>query len=183
VTDPVSSALVQVIHLSWDKSARGGQGARDRASVPLAFDVSEGHLRDAGGLFHAEELLWGKDNAFAEPREARHQRIPLEKGYCYGCVTVSAHPEGLAVRYQWNPSRGGAPERRFLDIGQNDDLIVQAGEWMRICYNGRFSDCDTGGWWYEQTTINLAAFGGQPSGKIFVDSEPARDLRLLADLW
>jgi hypothetical protein len=54
---------------------------------------------------------------------------------------------------------------------------------MRISSNGRFSDSDTGSWWYEQTTVNVAAFRGEPSGQVFVRSEPVRDLRLLEDLW
>ena len=180
---PVSSGLVQVIHLSWDKSARGGQGAQQRSSVPLAFEVQEGHLRDARGHLQIEVLRWGNDNAFSEPLEARHERVPLADGYRFGCVTVAAHPEGLSVRYRWDFYRGGAPDRRFLDIGGNGDLIVQAGEWMRISSNGRFSDSDTGKWWYEQTTVNVAAFAGEPSGRIFVAGEPVRDLRLLEDLW
>jgi len=132
----VSSGLVQVIHLSWDKSARGGQGARDRASVPFAFEVQEGHLRDARGHLQIEVLRWGNGNAFSEPLEARHERVPLADGYRFGCFTISAHPEGLSVRYRWDWNRGGAPDRRFLDIGGNGDLIVRAGEWMRISSNG-----------------------------------------------
>jgi hypothetical protein len=54
---------------------------------------------------------------------------------------------------------------------------------MRVCYNGRFSDADTGRWWYEQVTVNVAGFGGAPSGDVFLRSEPVRELRLLADLW
>lgn len=183
MSNPVSSGLVQVIHLSWDKSARGGLGAQKRNAVPFAFEVQEGHLREARGHLLIEVLRWGKDNDFSEPLESRHERAPLEDGYRFGCVTVTAHPEALSVRYRWDWQHGGAPDRKFLDIGGNGDLIVRAGEWMRICSNGRFSDRDTGNWWYEQTTVNVAAFGGEPSGQVFVAGDPVRDLRLLEDLW
>ena len=179
----ISSGLVQVIHLGWDKSARGGPGAQKRSAVPFAFEVQEGHLRDSRGHLLIEVLRWRKDNDFSEPLESRHERAPLADGYRFGCVTVSPHLEGLSVRYRWDWYGGGAPDRRFLDIGGNGDLVVRPGEWMRICSNGRFSDADTGSWWYEQTTVNVAAFAGEPSGRIFVDNEPVRDLRLLEDLW
>lgn len=42
--------LVQVTRLCWDKSARGGQGARDRNAVPDALSVPADELRDLGGL-------------------------------------------------------------------------------------------------------------------------------------
>ena len=183
LTFPVSSALVQVIQISWDKSARGGQGARKRSSVPLAFEVQDGHLRDVRGQFQAQVLHWGIDNDFSEPLESRYERVPLDDGYGFGCVTVSANPDGLAVRFRWDSERGGAPARRFLDVGGNGELLVRPGEWMRISYNGRFSDADTGAWWYKQTTVNVAAFEGKPSGQVFIGSEPVRDLRLLEDLW
>jgi len=183
LTAPVSSSLVQVIQISWNKSARGGLGARRRNSVPLAFEVHDGHLRDVRGQLQTQVLFWGMDNDFSEPLESRYERAPLEDGYGFHCVTVSANPEGLAVRYRWDADHGGAPARPFLDVGGNGDFLVRPGEWMRVCYNGRFSDADTGTWWYKQTTVNVAAFMGKPSGRVFVGSEPVRDLRLLSDLW
>jgi len=180
---PISSALVQVIHLTWDKSARGGPGAQRRSAVPWALEVQDGHLRAARGHLQVEVLRWGKGNDFSEPLESRHERVPLADGYRFGCVTVSPNPEGLAVRFRWSFYCGGAPDRRFLDVGGNGDLQVRAGEWMRISSNGRFSDQDTSFWWYEQTTVNVAAFTGEPSGRVFIESEPVRDLRLLEDLW
>ena len=180
---PISSGLVQVVHLTWDKSARGGEGARKRAAVPWAFEVQDGHLRQARGHLQIEVLLWGKDNDFSAPFKSRHEKVPLADVYRFGCFTVSPNPEGLSVRYRWSWHYGGAPDRRFLDVGGNGDLRVRAGEWMRISSNGRFSDHDTGVWWYEQTIFNVAAFAGEPSGRIFVESEPVRDLRLLEDLW
>ena len=164
LTFPVSSGLVQVIQLSWDKSARGGQGARKRNSVPLAFEVHDGHLRDVRGQFQAQVLFWGMGNDFSEPLESRYERVPLDDGYDFHCVMVSANPEGLSVRYRWDADHGGAPARPFLDIGGNGELLVRPGEWMRISYNGRFSDADTGTWWYKLTTVNVAAFARSGEG-------------------
>src|SRR5207248_78488 len=128
-------------------------------------------------------------NAFAEPLHSRHQRVPVEQGFSFGCVTVSGYPQGLLVRYQWDGWRGGAPNRSFINAATGNaesagrDLIVQAGRWVRVCYNGRFSCIDTGNWWYEQVTVNAAWFSGEPSGEAFLASEPTREFRVLADLW
>jgi len=51
-----------------------------------------------------------------------------------------------------------------------------------VRYNGRFSDVDTGEWWYEQVAANVAWFAGEPDGRVFLDREPARELRALAEL-
>src|SRR5262249_32166352 len=125
--------LVQVIRLHWDKSARGGQGARDRNAVPLALDGPADHLLNACGQLHVEEAHGRKCHAFAKRYHYRHQRVALEVGYNYGCVSVAAHPEGLLVRYQWDWERGGAPDRWFINVAGNAesasrDLVVQPGQ-------------------------------------------------------
>jgi len=180
--------LIQVIRLHWGKTARGGQGARNRSSVPLAFKVPADHLLNTSGQLHVEESHWGDNNAFAKPFHHRHQRVPLASGYSFGCVTVTVHPDGLLVRYQWDESRGGAPDRSFVNfVGNTEsvsrDLLVMPGKWVRVCYNGRFSCVDSGNWWYEQVTVNVALFGVKPSGQVFVRSESARELKMIADLW
>jgi hypothetical protein len=180
--------LVQVIRLHWDKSARGGQGARDRSSVPLGFGIPADHLLNADEQLHIEESHWGDRNAFAEPFHYRHQRVALDDGYRFGCVTVSTHPEGLLVHFRWDWTHGGAPDRWFITATGNAesasrDLVVRPEQWVRVCYNGRFSCIDSGNWWYEQVTVNVALFGGEPSGQVFVGSKPEREFKLLADLW
>jgi hypothetical protein len=181
--------LVQIIRLHWDKSARGGQGARDRNAVPLAFGVPADQLLHATGQLHVEESHWGDSNAFAKPFHYRHHRVPVEAGFSFACVTISEHPQGLLVRYRWSWGRGGAPDRWFINAGTGNaesasrDLVVQAGQWARVSSNGRFTDFDTGNWWYEQVTVNVAWFDGEPSGQVFVGSAPVRDFRQLANLW
>ena len=175
----MKSALVQVIHLSWDKSARGGQGARDRSAVPQAFPVDRFWGKD--GRIHVEELEWRHVNAFAEPIERRQHDLPIQKGYEFGCVTVSAESEGLSVRFRWDGAHGGAPDREYLN--STEDVTLTPGQWARIAYNGRFSDTDNGHWWYEQTSVNVACFGSEPSGRVFVETKPVREMLLFADLW
>jgi hypothetical protein len=181
--------LVQVIQLRWGKSARGGQGARDRNAVPLAFEVSADELLGAADELVVVESRWGARNAFVEPLHRSLRRVATAAGYRFGCVSVSANPEALSVRYQYDTAHGGAPDRWFFNSatgfgeapGRN--FVVRPGQWVRIRYNGRFSCVDTGNWWYEQVTVNVALFRGVPSGQVFVGSEPSQDLVALAEFW
>jgi hypothetical protein len=179
VTAVAPCGLVQVIHLQWAKSARGGQGARDRNAVPLAFEVPADHLVGARGQLQVEESHWGERNGFAEPFQNRHNRVPIATGFNYGCVTVFGHADGLLVRFQWDSGHGGAPDR----WSASRDMVVSDGQWVQVCYNGRFTDIDSGNWRYEQVTVNVAWFDAEASGQVFVAGDPVRAFRSLADLW
>lgn len=187
-----SCGLVQVVHLYWDKSARGGQGARDRNAVPQAFPVPEAGLGGAGRYLWIAESHWNGRNAFAAPFSDLHRRVDVANGYTHGCVSVSDHPDGLQVRYDYSKGKGGAPDRWFFSkttgYGESPSrsLLVRPGEWVRVCYNGRFSELDYGDsstWRYEQTTVNVAWFSGEPDSRVFLDREPSYELNFLADLW
>lgn len=81
--------VVQVVHLHWGKSARGGQGARDRNAVPLAFEVPAVDLAEAGGRLCVDVSHWDDRNAFAAPFSRRKQQVIVANGFTYGCVGVS----------------------------------------------------------------------------------------------
>lgn len=181
--------LVQVIHVRWTKASRGGEDARARAAVPAAFESPASELAIAADALFVDELHWDEQNAFAVPFSARRLRISLANGFNFGCVAITAAEEGLQVRYQYNQAKGGAPDRRFYnpvtDYGETPDrtLLVRDRQWVRVCYNGRFSCTETGNWRYEQTTINVAWFVNEPYGRIFLDQKAADELQSLANLW
>jgi hypothetical protein len=183
------SGLIQVIHLRWTKSARGGSGARARGAVPQALEVPAAELAGIDEKLCVETTHWGDRNAFSEPLSVSRQQVPLAKGFDFGCVSILPNAEGLQVRYQYDRANGGAPDRWFFNnasgYGESTGrtLTVQDGEWVRVCHNGRFSSPENGEWWYQQVTVNVAWFGGAPNGRIFLDREPDEELRLLADLW
>jgi hypothetical protein len=179
---------VQVIHLSWTKAARGGEGARARCAVPAAFEVPASELVDVEGVLRVDASHWGDRNCFAAPFRFDRQEVQLSDGFVVGCVTISAWAEGLQVGYRYDPAVGGAPDRRaFAPAGHRESatrtLPVHDGEWVRVCHNGRFSCIDTGNWWYEQVTVNVACFVGEPNGRVFLEQEPTQELRALAELW
>jgi hypothetical protein len=182
-------ALVQVIELRWDKSARGGAAARARAAVPEAFEVPPRDLTGPGGMLCIETTAWGEHNSFAEPFSARRHRKPLAEGFSFRAINVSMHDGHLQVLYEYDPSTCGAPDRRY-EVPPGGDLqrprstlVVGSGEWVRIQYSGRFSCIDTGHWWYEQVTANVAWFETEPNGRVFLNRNPVQQLSLLAELW
>lgn len=101
---------------------------------------------------------------------------------------MGKHSGGLEVRYRYDQAIGGAPDRWFLNWPSEPggspgrSLMVAPGQWVRVCYDGRFSCIDSGNWWYEQVTVNVAWFGGDPDGRVFFDSEPSGKLMALAVL-
>lgn len=60
--------LVQMIHLRWDKSARGGQGSRDRNAVPSAFEIPARELVGSNEQLCINVSHWDGQNVFVEPR-------------------------------------------------------------------------------------------------------------------
>lgn len=103
-----------------------------------------------------------------------------------GCVSVSSEPGGLRVRYEYNES-GGAPARWCDDevgnrVGVTHCLAVGDGKWAQVRYNARFSCVDTGQWWYQQLTVNVAWFASEPDGRIFLERKPTKRLSLIAKL-
>jgi hypothetical protein len=185
----VRCGLVQAIRLRWTKAARGGEGARARCAVPTAFEVPAVDFVSAEDVLCVDVSQWGDKDTFAEPFSASRKRIALAEGTTFGCVTVSAEANGLRVSYQYNWAHAGAPDRSFKRHRSDDGeapvrtVLVRDQEWVRVCYNGRFTCIHTGDWWYQQVTVNVAWFAGEPDWRVFLDQEPVREIRELADLW
>jgi hypothetical protein len=188
-TAKTGCGLVQVVRVRWTKAARGGDGARARNAVPAAFEVPALAPASTEGLLCVDTFHWDERNGFAEPLSTDRHQVPLVDGFSFGCVGVVADAEGLVVRYQYNRGNSGAPDQWFFNsesgYGESPGrtLLVRGREWARVCYNGRFSCLETGNWWYQQVTVNVAWFAGAADGRLFLDREPTQELRALAELW
>ena len=185
--DLLGCGLVQVIRVTWTKASRGGEGARSRNSVPSATEITVADLPDVNGSLCVDVSEWREHNQFVEPYHT-YRKIPFASGFHFGCVTVSATMNGLQVDYQYDPGFVGAPDRRgFAPEGHRAAkprrFFARDGEWIQVCHNGRFSDIDTGNWWYELVTVNVAFFAGGLDSRVFVTRRPSEELRVLAELW
>src|SRR5262249_33425349 len=144
----------QVVQLEWTNAARGGEGACSRSAIPSAFEVPSTDLLNPEGQLCVDVLRWGERNGFVEPFSTHRQHVLIDNGFRFGCVSMMEQADGVQVRYRYEPNVGGAPDRRtFTPEGHRESrtrtLPVRDGEWVQVCYNGRFSCIDTGNWWYQ----------------------------------
>ena len=184
---PVGAGVIQVITVEWSKASRGGRESNARNAVPHGTEFPAALVgTDRLGVM---ECHWGERNDFVEPLRLKTDQIPLSQGYTFGSITVSARLDGLRVHYRYDQTTTGAPDRSYLNwpARQGDtpgrELVVTAGRWARVRYNGRFSCLDTGMWWYRQVVMNVAWAYGDLPGDLFFDPHPSQTLEFLADLW
>lgn len=188
MADGVVSGLIQTVTLTWDKSARGGDGARSRQAVPRAGAVPLDPRWGETGRIAVHRIEWSHRNAFREPVSNRTEFADASHEIGLPCLTVGLSPDGLAVRYRYDLNDGGAPDRwHQYGLAEGDRLagtafILRPGEWGRITSNGRFVDIYTGNWWYRQVTLNVACFHSLGDGRLFFNRAPVRDFRLTAEL-
>jgi hypothetical protein len=177
------NTIVQVIHVTWDKSARGGRLARSRNQVPLALLLPGDLQPQIGRHLLIHESRWGKANEFTNEFWSAGKAVALDEGFSYrgATVTIRRLDTGTEFTWRWNDWEGIRPSR----VGRNAShiVVVQQGGWVRIRWNGRFTCIDTGNWWYESVALNI---GVHPDADIpddfFLRSKPADECSKLAHL-
>ncbi len=99
------------------------------------------------------------------PAPARTWEPPSES-LEIGGVTITMQEDGKAcVEFVYNRSCG-APVRGWAQ----STLIVAAGEWAQVRYNGRFGGYDDY-WYYEKNTINVSV-SDVPTVDMFLRKQP-----------
>ncbi len=169
------AVLVQMIKVEWSKSSRGGQGARNRNSVPSALTIPDDLLGRWRGEILVDSSYWNEANDFARPNRRESERLPPDKVLRIGSVSIALRAEGSDV------VRG--PETlaiRFIPLSR--EIFMCRREWARVVFNSRFSCIDSGNWWYEQVIVNAGLFDGRPASSVFVESRPAWEFRRLTRL-
>lgn len=186
----MARAVLQLIGIEWDKSARGGEGAALRARVPAGLPLPpELTSRTAEGVL-VHQVRFSHTNGFEKPIAVSVEELPFDKKGIlrWGCVELEPGEGELVVRYRWSTWDGGAPQRSMYDAGGKEHPLrkqaftLQPDQWGRLEYNGRFVDMDTGHWHYRQTRANVA-FVDAIDPDLFAGAEPPLSHRELADLW
>jgi hypothetical protein len=152
--------VVQKIAVLWTRASRGGEGARRRAAVPVAFELP------AGGAFHS--IVCDERDDFA-PREVEvRATVPAIDS----CVLFEPARGIVRVGYQWS-RECGAPARDL----EPPRWVMEVRDYGRIVHNGRFADED--GWRYQQIVFNVAVVDRMRTD-MFTGAEPAKtvDLRV-----
>ena len=177
--------IIQHIHISWTKAARGGNLAERRSRIAHAYPLTKPPATyDKHDHYIVHRIDFGERNRFSEPirqeTSAPNTDTPFRATNC----TVEFNNGTPNVTYEW---RDGAPPRQYVDntgtlVPIKKSLTVTDGQCGRIEYNGRFTGYDCGNWWYEHSIINIAytAFG---DSELFLTTEPNAECQQLASLW
>jgi hypothetical protein len=154
--------VLQHIVTHWTKNSRGGAEATKRNAVPETLPISLTQASEVGLL---QDVCYREETQFT----AKESITPLllEKSYPIGATIISpTNADGALVKYRWNYWTSGAPER----LSNRKDLTLVPGEWCQVVWNGRFTDGDTGQWWYEKHVVNIAV--GSITRQLFRETTP-----------
>ena len=180
-----ATLIVQHIHITWTKAARGGRLAERRSEIPNAFAIPEPpatYGRNEHYIVHG--VGFGERNEFAGPIGSQTTAPCTGKKFNTTNCTIESADDSATVVYEW---RGGAPERQFFDksstpVPVRKQLQVTADKWVRLEYNGRFTGYDCGNWWYEHSIVNVA-LAYPDCLDLFSATKPSSSFRQLAHLW
>lgn len=182
-----TNILVQVIHVTWDKSGRGGLAAEHRNQIPLVLPLPSTLVPDIGRHLLIHETHWDYTNNFANATTSKVLAADSEAGFRYSCATVRPVEEGAELEWTWNVW-GGMPPRRIRNSDGNTmpathKRVAHENEWIRARWNGRLTCIDTGTWWYESVAINVGVCSdSEVPTDFFTRSEPCEDYTQMAYL-
>ncbi|RYX84548.1 hypothetical protein EON83_09360 [bacterium] len=170
---------VQIIHTTWTKKSRGAPLSTPRNAVPLAL-----RLEDFPDDFLVVHRFDYSESADFQTPTPKHQKFEFtdDLNFKYGSFTLCWEGQTATTKFHPLDYSVGAPGIKSPDprIGH---FAIEANQWIRLRWQGRFSDFDEGSWWYEHTCINVAHFTITPQPHIFLQTEPARQFTHLPQLW
>lgn len=145
--------VAQWIRTSWTKQSRGGEAARRRGTVPIAFPLPE----LTTPMTHTITV----DEHLGTRTEVRH--------VAPGAREVELSEENGLLRVHLVADQGGGPSR----LRRAPAVRLAAGQWLRWRINYRFVPLCCGEPHYEQKILNLAY--GRVSANVF-QTTPAREV-------
>ena len=191
---------VQKTTVEWHKSDKGGEAAQVRnrfifaapiEHFPLAADEC---VYDHCCFYQKGETLYtsqeydrvmGFDSTRCFPKRTYEPPVKISQLKVKN-ISFTETEEGFEIGFCYDPQINGKPPRlghnrdynntesRFYgkDILNETAFVLKEGQKGRIMYNGRFTDIDTGQWWYEQTAVNIANIPFEAFHKdIFLEGE------------
>ncbi len=185
--------LIQHINFHWDKSCRGGAGAVLRSHYPKAAVLPEEYFSyySVGVPVHYKGLLQKTDGIHIL-KDCRDIKKPRNDN------TIRSDPFEISfknnkaeVYYRYDLHHGALPERKKYDPAVSSYIPLcelafelEQGDYGRAVCNGRFTDWDTGSWWYETDILNIMLISDSAlSPDIFLVNEPNKNYSQTAMLW
>lgn len=206
---PHSLVHLQEITVRWHKASRGAPGAVARNRVPEVHalpadppstpwpsrfqqaapqvlpppDPTDNRAADI--VLH--HIGYGEGNQFQAPHVqywiALRSRLPEPSTlhlphWNVPPLTLAGAGDGLQVQFSWS-SEVGAPPRHHRRM--REQVLLAAGQWMQVRFNGRHIYFDDGTWYYEKHVLNIGlADAIVPT--LFVAGRPDYQITNFADL-
>jgi hypothetical protein len=172
----VSGLLVQLITTEWTNESRGGSGAQQRNTRPLAMELPRAWAEPDDATFRLHHVYFSEHRNYL-PREwtdVRRGRPFVE----VEAFRVEREEEGVRVLLDYG--RLGLPgAREWSGVArgprQEELFHLAPGEWGRAVYNDRVQYWDTGHWGHCKHVLNVGLLEGAELD-VFLSTEPTRQL-------
>jgi hypothetical protein len=151
--------LIQHIKIEWSKICRGAPYSTARSQMLKSYFLPKDFLEYNSPNFTDFPFHYINFSQSKEGFKEKFNRIDTisEHGRIrIGAVEAIKNENFYDVRYRADFHVGGKPIRCKMNQLLNETAVhLFLNEYGRIIYNARYTDFDTGNWWYELDVINL----------------------------
>lgn len=152
------SLIIQHIIFYWNKQHRAAKYASIREKQPKALEIPKEyfiHNRDYGFPIHKVMIVQndsGLETKINKIEFSNYQGLIRLDG-----IDILPNEKPIGVFYRYSAALCGAPARydRKNSLLNERAFDLYDEEFGRIEHNGRFSDADTGEWFYKKDIINI----------------------------
>lgn len=178
--------IIQTVTVSWNKNYRGGENANIRNSTPEAFELPLEAFLNTERKIPVHQVRYSHYNNYIEPTTNNVYLIDSSKIKLKGTY-IKMHDDYSEVFFCYSSHDCGKPYRsRHDETGTLIPLEEKAfdlfnNEYGRIVFNGRYTDFDTGNWWYEKKVHNIILLE-KYNKDVFVKNVISKEYSQLASL-
>jgi hypothetical protein len=179
------SIYIQSIITSWDKEYRGGEKAAIRNGIPDSFELpidvfvrpneDKVFIHEVRSFWYNDFMTTGK----VYPIESSEVKL---QG-----VLIKTSKENIQVYFKYSVHDCGKPYRsRYDNTGtltmlEEKAFTLNKNEYGRVVFNGRYTDLDSGNWWYEKKVYNIIDLD-KAKKDIFIRNNPLKVYEQMAVL-
>ena len=154
----MSFFILQQIDTQWTKASRGGEGARRRNESPTELALPLSGFAKPAAMHILDIFEWygfelrERVECWDSIGEIRHPFLDIQ-----------AEDNIVQVRFRRNPQNWAIANRTYVDdngqpVLEAEAFVLRTDEWGRIRFNARFTDIDTGEWYYQHIVCNVGCF-------------------------
>lgn len=181
--------LTQHIKVHWDKGLRGAPYSTARNQMPKAYDLPRGFFDDNPVGYPAHYVYLVQAQSGFSERMNRKDTMTEYENIRIGAMEMIHQGDAYELRYRYDlhraiPARNKYDPQISMYVGL-DEVAMTLGphEYGRIIYNGRYTDYDTGSWYYNIDIMNIINLSEEKTPlHIFTSKEPDKSYHQIAFL-